>query len=382
MILQGAIEQVTGAAMPDAQVLLWAWPSNDTVADLPVGGEFNLIPVARTVADGTGKYELRAPVTDLLRSLTGEDGLDIQLDVFHGDRHYTYLTQAVPTPEGQWIRKLTGLVEPVGEVVEAASNLLDLTLDRTKAAVEQGLGFTGAEPVTADYRKPVPPGCTPFEKVGDEWTMTTVASTVARERVTAQVRYLKGATAEMSTGGSVAGGLFSINGSRSRTVRIGGKFPKETAVGKRPLRTDYLAQIQHVILRRSCARDFRGNEDVLVVTSPVRSTGGSDTADSRYPNFSCTPGDGRTVPSALEEAETEDDRAATYSSAFLLQSVGGSGFSGSSSSGYNESVGITYFFKIRRHPRTNKPLDQGYICGHSDVPAAPGQRVQGFQRAR
>ncbi|MGQ0465586.1 MAG: hypothetical protein ACT4QG_09735 [Sporichthyaceae bacterium] len=130
LVLQGAVEQITGAAMPGAQVLLWAWPSNQAVRDLPVGGDLELVPMARTVADGAGTYELRAPVTDLLRSLTSADGLDISLDVFHGDRHYTYLSQVTPTAEGTWIRELTGLAEPVSKVVDEAKNLLDLTLDR------------------------------------------------------------------------------------------------------------------------------------------------------------------------------------------------------------------------------------------------------------
>lgn len=138
LVLQGAIEQITGAAMPGAQVLLWAWPSNDSVRAMPIGGELELVPMARTVADSAGKYELRATVTDLLRSLTTPDGLDISLDVFHGDRHYTYLSQVTPTAEGKWIREITGLVEPAGEVVEVTSNLLDLALDRTKATVGGG----------------------------------------------------------------------------------------------------------------------------------------------------------------------------------------------------------------------------------------------------
>jgi hypothetical protein len=380
LVLQGTIEQLTGGAMPGAHVLLWAWPNNEAVQDMPIGAELDLTPMARTVADSAGRYELRATVTDLLRSLTSPDGLDISLDIFHGDRHYTYLSQVIPTAEGAWVRRLTGLVEPVSEVAQTADNVLDLTLDRTKAIVEGGLGITGRNPVAAEYRKPVPPGCTPFEKIGTERKMMTVATAVARKGVTATVKYEKGATAEVSTGGSVAGGVFSINGSRSRSVRIGGTFPAERATAHRIVNLEYRAEMDHVILRRSCARDFRGNEDVLVVTSPVRSTGGSEVSESRYDLWDCRPGDGRTVSTALEHAVTEKDRAATYSSAFLLQSVGGSGFSGSALSGYSESVGVTYTFSIKRDPKTGKRLINGYMCGDTDVPTAPGQRVQGFQR--
>jgi hypothetical protein len=217
LILQGAVEQITGAAMPGAHVLLWAWPSNETVRELPIGGELELTPMARTVADDAGDYVLPSPVTEVLRSLAGPDGLDIQIDVFHADRHYTHLTQATPTPEGEWIREVTGLVGPLGKTVETATNLLDLTLDRTQAAAEQGLGITGQGPVATEFRKPVPPGCTPFEKVGVRRVWETVATAVARGGAVAHVVYAQEARTESSTGASF-GGAFAINGSRSRTT--------------------------------------------------------------------------------------------------------------------------------------------------------------------
>ncbi|MGQ0843496.1 MAG: hypothetical protein ACT4QF_05130 [Sporichthyaceae bacterium] len=159
LVLRGTVEQITGAVMPGSQVLLAAWPSNESVVDMPVGAEFDVVPMARTVADEAGNYVLRASVTDLLLSLAGPDGIDVELNVFHGDRHYTYLSQVTPTESGGWVRQLSRLDAPVGSVVDAADNLLDLTLDRTKSAVEGGLGVTGGGPVAVAHRKPVPPGC-------------------------------------------------------------------------------------------------------------------------------------------------------------------------------------------------------------------------------
>ena len=68
-------------------------PRPRPIAALPQGGQFDLVPIARTVADRGGRYELRSLLTPVLASLVGPDGLDIQLDVFHEDRHHVYLSQ-------------------------------------------------------------------------------------------------------------------------------------------------------------------------------------------------------------------------------------------------------------------------------------------------
>ncbi|MGQ0845277.1 MAG: hypothetical protein ACT4QF_14210 [Sporichthyaceae bacterium] len=371
LVLQGAVEQITGAAMPGAQVLLWAWPSNDTVRSLPIGGELELTPMARTVADDTGDYVLRTPVTDLLRALAGPDGLDLQLDVFHADRHYTYLTQATPTPEGAWIREITGLVEPVGEAVKATSNLLDLTLDRSKAAVEEGLGIASPPRVATEFRKPVPPGCTPFQKVGVRPVWETVATAVARGGAVAEVLYEQGARTESSTGASL-GGAFTINGSRSRTYGLEIEFEPEKSTLRNTRNVDYRVLTEHVVLRRSCATDFRGGEAVLHITSPVgATTGGVDPVESAEKAFSCTPGDGRTVPARARRVKASTERAATVEAGFSFSPIEGSGFTGRALSGYSKKVVVAFTFPgIERARR--------FWCGHTGPPGAPGQRVQGL----
>lgn len=368
LVLQGTVEQITGASMPGAQVLLWAWPRNETVRDLSIGGELELTPMARTVASEDGKYVLRAPVTDLLLGLAGPDGLDIELDVFHGDRHYTHLSQVTPLADGTWVRKLTGLVEGVGRALETAGNVLDLTLDRTKAALEQGLGITGGGAVSADYRKPVPPGCTPFEKVGFRDAPQIVATTIVHNGASANVIYNRTATAETSVGGSINGGLFSSMGSRSRTMGVEGGFLKQASEPKKTLSSEYPIEVRHVVLRRSCARDFRGGEDVLFITSPMEGTGGGRPVSSRYGGWKCERTDPRAADAGFEYVETTNTRAAIYKAAFELEVLPGSKFLGSSQSGYSESVTIRYNF----HPKRG-----GYWCGDTDKPKF-SRRVQAF----
>lgn len=377
LVLHGAVEQITGAAMPGAQILLSAWPSNDSIVRLPVGAEFALTPIARTVADDSGTYTLRASVTGLLRSLSGPDGLDIELDVFHGDRHYTHLSQVTPTADGSWIRELTGLLEPVDQAVEAASNLLDLTLDRTKAAVEAGLGITGAGPVAADYRKPVPPGCTPFVKVGEELAWQTVATSLTTTpHVTAEVTYTRSARTESSVGSSYQGGAFSAAGSRSRTMTLEATFDDDEVKRRRLTNVEYQMRVLHGIFRRSCARDFRGNEDVAHMTSPLAITTESRivAAGRERPAWRCAPDDGRTIKTGFKDYTVSKERAAVYQRAFALNPIPGAGFAGSSLSGYSSSVSIIMRFRLPK----SAPFRPKYICGDTGRPDTRGQRIQGF----
>lgn len=372
LVLHGTVEQITGSVMPGAHVLLWAWPTNDEVRALPEDGELKLTPMARTVADASGGYSLRAVVTDVLRALAGPDGIDIQLDVFHGDRHYTYLSQATPTPSGEWIRNLTGLTDAVDAAVEPVRNLLDLTLDRTKAAVEDGIGLTGSAPVSDHFYKPAPPGCTPFQKVGTRRSLATVATAVARNGAVSQVTYTQDATTETATGGSL-GGVFSINGSRSRSFGFNAQFDPLKSSKRRTVNVEYRVEMEHAVLRRSCARDFRGNEDVLHVTSPMGSaTGGADVIPSRYPTWSCSPSDPRAAPAkGIERVEASTTRAALYGAAFNFEPLPGRGFSGSASSGYTKSVVVAFTFK-------GTDPNKRYWCGNTGKPLTGGQRVQGF----
>ncbi|MGQ0467645.1 MAG: hypothetical protein ACT4QG_20290 [Sporichthyaceae bacterium] len=307
-------------------------------------------------------------MTELLLGLAGPDGLDVQLDVFHGDRHYTHLSQVTPAADGTWVRKLTGLVEGVEGALETAENVLNLTLDRTKDAVEQGLGLTGAGPVSANYRKPVPPGCTPFENVGFRDEKQVVATTIAHNGVTASVEYTREATAETSVGGSLNGGLFSSMGSRSRTMGVKAAFLKQFAKPKKTLSMEYPIEVRHIVLRRSCARDFRGKEDVLFITSPLGGTGGGRPVPSRYRGWKCGVDDPRAADAGFDFVETTNARAAVYNAAFDLEVLPGLNFVGSSQSGYSKSVSIKYTFDPERG---------GYWCGLTDKPAF-SSRVQAF----
>lgn|GEM_PF-2114455 len=380
-VLHGRVQQITGEIMPGAQILLSAWPSNETIRSMPDGESISLTPIARAAVDETGGYLLRAAVTPALRALAGPDGIDVELDVFHADHHYTYLSQATPTDDGQWTRTLTGLTAAVPEVVDKAANLLDLTLDRTKAETQQLLSAPRIPGSLRAYDHPTPLSCTRLQKVGTKPTYETVATTYARggtkvidpngtkAAVTADVTYQHGARTESSTGGSIGGGVFTINGSRSRSEDFEPTWESVRAAPGQVTNMEYQLEFLHAVFRRACSRDYQGNEDVSYFTEPLGSTGGGNPpTPGRYPLWKC--GKAASARAGYTKVSTTNKEAATYSAAFNFAPIQGGSFSGSALSGYSDAVVITYHFD---DPKT------GWWCGDTGYPLAPHQRVQGIQ---
>ncbi|MGQ0464781.1 MAG: hypothetical protein ACT4QG_05615 [Sporichthyaceae bacterium] len=377
LVFEGTISQITGSGMADAQVLLSAWPSSQTISAMEVGETFDPTPIARTTADGSGNYALRAEVTPLLRSLTSAGDLDVELNVFHDNRHYTYLSQVRPTDLGTWAYELTGLPTDVTDLVDSAGNVLDLTLDRAKAVVEQGLNITGNLPVGLNYHEPTAPGCTPHEKFREDVDVwETVATAVARGGAIAEVKYLQGARTESSTGASF-GGTFSINGSRSRITGFFAEFDPQASTRTKAVNLEYKVLTKHSVTRRACATDFQGGKQVLFLTSPSSAKGedvdGTDITPSRFPLFDCDKKKTKRTRPVFGSRRfgTTMDRAATYGGAFNFEPVEGSGFIGNALSGYSEAIEVAFSFPESSNPKAR------FWCGNSGPPRSGGQRVQG-----
>lgn len=373
-LLEGTLTTAAGAPMAGAQVLLSAWPSNQSVGALPVGGAFSITPIARTLAGRNGTYELRSALTPLLNTLTDKEGLDLELDVFHGGRHYVYLTQVEPDRAvGGWLRATA--MDAAGRATAAVRNPMTLDL---AFSTGQGTplpravsGSPGDRPAT----DPMPGvGCTRYEKHATKLPYTTVATAAARKGVRAEVTYQKTANTEVSTGISYDGGAsFSISGSRSRSSSFSPTWKKNN--GKKTFNREYKLQMETAVLKRKCVGNGYSNNGpykMHYVTSPVGLTGGGKTPQpSRYPLWKCGPeGNKRTTKAGYANVATEDARAATYQAAFGFKPTGAGGFTGSALSGYSDTVKVTYHFK---HP------NRAFWCGHTSFPLHDGQRVQGFE---
>ncbi|WP_019873684.1 hypothetical protein [Sporichthya polymorpha] len=370
LMLQGRLTDVAGKALGGAQVLMAAWPSNDAVAKLPVGGSFSVVPVARTVAGQDGSYQLRSLVTPLLTSLTGRDGLDVELDVFHGGRHYVYLTQLKSVGGTTWIHDFVrGVDGQASELRSSATNALDLSFDPAqgeKLGKDLGRGLslrTGNEPI------PGGPACGKYTVFSTVTAWTLAATTVARNKTRALTTYTEDASTSTSTGFSIGGaGEFKINGARSRTSESGASWSLN-AKKNQTLTRDYFVKVEHDTLERKCFGNKYGEYRHQYVTSPSRIRPGFDNAPSRYPAWNCQEDDGRTERAHADDVWTKTTKAATHDQAFTFFPFDGASFTGRALSGYSQNVKV--YFKF-----TNE--NDGLWCGHAGLPNAPGQRVQGL----
>lgn len=369
VLLHGTLRDVAGEPLAGAQVLLSAWPSTEAIRAMPVGSQVNLLPVARTVTDSAGRFELRSLLTPAMAAVRGANGLDVELDVFHGGRHSVQLSQVVhDAGTGGWARALPREITGAPKRPANPANLLDLTLDPARAQAVSRLGASApANP--GDHVVP-PVGCSSYTKLHSKRAMSTVATAVARNGTTVKAVYTAAASTETSTGFSYDGGVsFGVSGARSRTATFSGDYHDQRAKKGKTISRAYQIEWVHHVLDRHCPTDHQGGYQVQVATSPHESTGGGDIKRrSRYPAWRCNP-DNTAPGRGFKNVHTEDDRAATYSSAFSFVPTGKGGFSGATTSGYSKAVRITFAFG----------KGGGKWCGHSGFPISQGQRVQGFK---
>lgn len=385
-LLQGTLTGPTGAALGGAQVLVSAWPSTRTLAALPAGGQFDLVPIARTVADSSGRYELRSLLTPVLAALMGQDGLDIQVDVFHGDSHHVYLSQ-VHTDGAKWVRQAVNGVDGqrASALTADSANLLDLVLDPAKAERLNASApavstwpppIRAGEPPLTKRDRPIPggPSCSRSTKINEHPlnAMTTVATAIVSNGPTVRIRYTDGAKTVTSTGFSVDGGVtFGIGGARERTASFTADFRDWRAKPGQLVARDFRVEFEHDVVRRVCVANANWNRySVQYWTSPRGLTGGGDDIRSRRPVFGCDD-DLRRTTAVFKRASTENARAATYTAAFGFAPVAGAKFSGNALSGYSKAVQVVYVFA--------RP-GRGEWCGSTGRPLYPGQRLHGYER--
>lgn len=370
LMLQGKLTDVAGKALGGAQVLLAAWPSAETVGKLPVGGSFDILPVARTVAGKDGGYQLRSLITPLLLSLTGKDGLDVELDVFHGNRHYVYLTQLQTA--GGWAHDFVrGVDGQAGDVASAATNGLDLALDPAQGEKLSKAITEGGRFQAASHPQPGGIGCTHYEKVNKEpvYAWTTLVTAIARNGTTINATYAKGAKTVTSTGFSFDNGIsFSMNGARERTSRLDASAFAEKSKRGGFVSRSYQGEVEHSVLRRECTGDRYGEYRIQYMTTPIKMSGGLRNVEdrSRAP-VACDPTFTHSMK-GFERAATDNEKAYTYQGGFHLIPFAGSAFTGNSLSGYSNEVKVEFLFSTRH----------GKWCGLTAEPLAPGQLVQGF----
>lgn len=383
VILHGTAAGTSGAGMAGAEVLLSAWPANERVIAMPDGGgAFATVPIARTVADERGRWTLRAALIPAVAALIGRDGLDLQLEVLHGGRAYTQLTQVVPGGALGWLRTSASKVDLATLVTAAPGNALDLVFAPgtgaripTAASREWPQGPEG-EGSDAGPR-PWMGGATCVErKVATKKVWTTVASAVAQYGATSNVTYKRDAETEMDAAVSYDGPVrFIGGGKRTRKSTLTAPFDPQPGTKGGPSNREFKVLMAVGVFAHEClgndSNDFRTRGYRL---SPLGTSGGFDDFPSDYKVQPCpAAGTYRTDPVGGESITTEQARAFTYERGFGVN-WGGASFAGASTSGYSDTVEVKFTYARRTNGREN------WWCGHTKFPGASGQRVQGFQR--
>jgi hypothetical protein len=376
VVLHGRLSDPAGAPLAGAQVLLAAWPSNTVLHALRTGDGFAITPVARTIAASDGRFELRSMLTPVLAALSDESGVNVELDVFHGDRHYTYQTSVVPdASSGGWVyRALRDTAAERPSVLANSRNALDITVEpQTGRRLSPEL-FRDPVRLPGGDPPPAPPGCGRYEDIGTKDTWTTVASAVVGNGASVTVEYSENAESEISTGASLDGGL-SWSAGLTDTAKSGrGAKWHNTAKRGESLNQVYQAEWRHKVLERKCNQDMTGKHfDRAQRTTPDHGTGGFRPVkgDRKNPIWACN--DSNSKPANATEVWTDDEQARTYSRAFSMAPTGTGTLTGSAQSGYSKAVKIIYGFT-----HTNR----AYWCGDTNVPGADGQRLQGSEVAK
>lgn len=382
VLLHGRLAEPTGAALAGATVLLSAWPSNETIKAMPIGSAFSLTPIARTTAGADGGYELRAALTPLIASLTGKDGLDVQFDLFHAGREYSWMSQVRSGNGGVgWVLpSVTEVLDGVTSGAANSRNALDLTfakgqgldvapdLKRAAALNRPGHHADDDDPSTDSGPHPFPGAWCVQRKAGEREALTTVASAVAHDGVTAKVSYLRGAESRLSAGLSIDGGVsFAVAGDRTRTSEFVGNYQAQRGGKRAPANVEYLINMAHAVINTECVGNSEGEIRVRQVrTSPMGAAGGGKPVPSRRPIWKCA----NVQEAQFESVETQSSQAYTYTRGFTFAPSNVGSFTGEALSGYSDTVKVSYAFK---HPA------RGRWCGHTSRPLAKGQLVQAFE---
>ncbi|MGQ0467745.1 MAG: hypothetical protein ACT4QG_20805 [Sporichthyaceae bacterium] len=383
VILHGTAAETGGIPMAGAEVLLSAWPANETVLATPDGsGTFATVPIARTAADENGRWTLRAALTPASAALIGRDGLDLQLEVVHGGRSYTHLTQVVPGGALGWLRTSVTKVDLATLISGAPRNAVDLVFAAgagNKLSVAASKEWPqGPEGEGSDAGpRPWMGGATCVErKVATKKVWTTVASAVAQYGSTANVTYKRGAETEMDAAVSYDGPVrFIGGGKRTRSSTLTAPFDPQPGTKDGPSNREFKVLMAVGVFAHEClgnnSNEFRIRGYRL---SPLGTSGGFNDFPSSYEVEPCpAPRTYRTDPVGGEEIRTEAARAFTYERGFGVNFRGAS-FGGASTSGYSDTVEVRFTYAKRTSGREN------WWCGHTKYPGAAGQRVQGFQR--
>lgn len=345
VVARGLVHDSKGAPSAGADVVLLAWPSNDVTQRLAVGDEVVLQPVAVAVSAADGSYALRLESTDLVKPLSGSDGI-VNFDVVASKGA---ASSGVSSGLFSFARKLNE--------AEAGSALIDVgASDGDLASAEPAevtLRYgdapreTNVEPglPTDDSATVIATSAAPLQKDGDivckvklaqdhgpKWTLVGQTYNAA-SYVESEYTYIKTASSSLGVGVSATGkaGTFKASGTTTRTTTVTQEYGKAGHHAKRYFDTMF----RYGTFRHDCYDSGSGYQ---WTTYSARNTG--YVGGTRIRKLDFYPGATHCVPQAAGTKFIKDEtRAQTWTDGVEFP---GMGMDFSTTTGYTSTAKISY----------------------------------------
>ncbi|MFF4507634.1 hypothetical protein [Streptomyces sp. NPDC001401] len=253
VVAQGTVDNADGTPAADTNVILYAWPNNDTEATLQEGDSVKLQPVARAVTDSSGAYALRMASLSSLAPQTANDGT-VNLEIFarSGSKMVVsnFARKVVGSSSSAFLANSTSSDSTASledaTTLQASAETNTLTLDADASTpTEDGATATATEDpsitpspvtdagsVTADDEATadtgVSKGCVTQlkKKLGAQWAIVgqTYSSTTGVDH---KLVYTDGASSSLGIGVSASGkfGSYKRGGTNSKSSTSTTRYP-------------------------------------------------------------------------------------------------------------------------------------------------------------
>lgn len=265
VVSSGTVTDSSGSPVTDADVVLYAWPDNDTEAALQEGDSVKLQPVAKAVSDGSGNYSLRIGDLSSVAPEVDANGLvNFETVAYSGSTqaNFNFPRKLVSASDSSTGTAYLSAVTAAGSIVDtyassdaatemASSDTAPVTATLALSALSSSTSETDSISATdgtddapeslsdspdsadpndseADYDAGVTKGCSTqlLKNLGPKWVIIgqTYSATTG---VSHTLTYSRGASSTLGVGvsGSGAYGSFEQSGTNAKSTTITNEYP-------------------------------------------------------------------------------------------------------------------------------------------------------------
>jgi hypothetical protein len=346
-VVFGTISTSSGAPLPGATVVLYAWPSQSVTASIKIGQVVPRTLVGQTVSSSTGSYSITpSNVAGLASSASASGIVNLEVDaMFQGHENAFFFPRHL-VPSGPGMALAVASEAPIPQMSAQAA---DLTIYGVQAAASATPQAAAAPDIVCVGNTPIATWNNVGVNLGGEWSHL--------DSVTMKFTYSTGSSSTLGSGveaagviGFSAGGTYTVGAGSSQNWQ-----PENVSSGY-----NRKSNFTYTEYEDSC-----GNREAHVTSWDG---GNSTTKVGFLPASMCeveyaTPGE--------PTVTLDNTKAWTYSSGVSIAGI--IGINLSAETGYNQDASESYWFTDTAHTR--------YLCGRNGFPLAtnpaPGYVVAG-----